>query len=155
MSKNQAIRILIGAVVGTVIGLLITASAQQPVTVANTAVDPCADPAKVITVGVFTGSAMQRDELVAVDGTERIYLCSAWLVGSATGDFSLYFGTGTTCQTGEDLLHKETFTADLLPAEFVSGGISATAARSDTAHAFCMERHSAMTISGHYRYVQE
>jgi len=151
MSKAFAV---LCAVLALGVGTLVV-SAQQEVVATNVAVDPCADPAKVITVGIFTGSAMQRDQLVAIDGVERIWLCGFWVISNATGDLSLYFGTGTTCQTGEDLLDRETFTADLLPAEFVSGGISATAARSETGHAFCIERHATMILTGHYRYVQE
>jgi len=145
---------VICSVLALVVGALVV-SAQQKFEATNVADDPCAYPDRVITTGLFTGSAMQRDQLVAIDGSERIYLCSVWFIGSAVGDVSIYFGTGTTCGTGEDLLSRQTLTADLEPIEFVSGGVSATASRSDTGHAFCIERHAAMILTGHYRYVQE
>lgn len=61
--------------------------------------DPCSDPAR-ITHAAITESTAATNEIVALNGSDLIYVCSYKWVTTAANSLSWTRGTGTDCATG-------------------------------------------------------
>lgn len=113
--------------------------------------DPCADHARITTVALNT-STSGNVEMVAINGSDLIYVCGYSVVAGAATGVQLIYGTGTACATGEtDLTGVWSFAAN--------GGI--TQANSGVpqfvvpaGNAFCIENSGANSIQGHFTYVR-
>lgn len=114
--------------------------------------DPCADHARV-SVAVIDTSTSGNVEVVALNGSDLIYVCGYSVVVGATGtSVQFVYGTGTACATGEtNLTGAWPFAAN--------GGITQANAGVPqfvvpAGNALCVELSAANPIAGHVTYVR-
>ncbi|MEQ1730599.1 MAG: hypothetical protein ABL982_19700, partial [Vicinamibacterales bacterium] len=114
--------------------------------------DPCADYARVQSVVIDT-AASGNVELVALNGSDLIYVCGYSVVAGAATGVQFIYGTGTACATGEtDVTGVWSLAAN--------GGITQANAGAPqflpipAGNAFCVENSGANSIQGHVTYVR-
>ena len=80
------------------------ASDQSAVSVSQSAgPNPCQNPAATLTSVFGSTSGTTAVQIVALSGTTKVYICSLTVVGvsGTTPTFSLVYGTGVNCGTGQ------------------------------------------------------
>lgn len=113
--------------------------------------NPCMDHARITTVAINTASS-GNVELVALNGSDLIYVCGYSVVAGAATGVQFIYGTGTACATGEtDLTGVWSFAAN--------GGITQANGGAPqfvvpAGNAFCVENSGANSIQGHVTYVR-
>jgi hypothetical protein len=65
--------------------------------------NPCQNPNATIQAVSVATSGTTAVQVIAASGTTRVYLCSMYVVGvsGTSPTFSLVYGTGTNCGTGQ------------------------------------------------------
>lgn len=68
--------------------------------------NPCFSPGATLSSVTGTTSGTTAVQIIALSGTTSIYICSLTVVGvsGTTPTFSLVYGTGTNCATGQTVL---------------------------------------------------
>jgi hypothetical protein len=68
--------------------------------------NPCQNPAATLVGANLSTSGTSAVQIVALSGTTKIHICSLSVVGvsGTTPTFSLVYGTGTNCATGQAVL---------------------------------------------------
>jgi len=81
----------------------INTSAPLGVTVSLTGGNPCENPNATLLAVLISTAGTAATQIIAASGSTKIYVCSLNVVGvSGTGPtFSLVYGTGTNCATGQ------------------------------------------------------
>lgn len=150
-------RILLAVVVFAIIAATV-AWAQQPVNVlqVNSATPPmsiCENGAQVSSFNINLSAGTGNTEIVALSGSNVIYVCGfALIVGGADGT-QWITGTGTACATGET--DKATFNfAAAGDGIALSGGNNGQMFATAAGGALCLERTNSVTVSGIVWYVQ-
>lgn len=101
-----------GLLWGTVILLMMIAapadpqtnwSSPAPVTITIVGANPCENPNATLQAVLISTSGTAATQIIAASGSTKIYPCSLNVVGvSGTGPtFSLVYGTGVNCATGQ------------------------------------------------------
>ena len=113
---------------------------------------PCADWSRVTTAAIST-STSGNVEVVALNGSDLIYVCGYSLVAGAATAVQFIYGTGTACATGEtDITGAWSFAAN--------GGIqqpntgAPQFAAVPAGNALCIENSGANAVQGHVSYVR-
>lgn len=113
--------------------------------------NPCEDHARIQTAAI-SNSTSGNVEVVALNGSDLIYVCGYSLIAGAATGVRFVYGTGTACATGETgLTGAWAFAAN--------GGIQQTNAGAPqfvvpAGNAFCTENTGANAIAGHVTYVR-
>jgi hypothetical protein len=113
--------------------------------------NPCQDHAR-LSNAVISSSASGNVEIVALNGSDLIYVCSVSVVAGAATGVQLIYGTGTACATGEtDMTGVWSFAAN--------GGIALPNSGAPqfvvpAGNAFCFENSGANAVAGHVAYVR-
>lgn len=78
-------------------------SAPAPVTITIVGGNPCENPNATLQAVLISTAGTAATQIIAISGSTKIYVCSLNVVGvSGTGPtFSLVYGTGTNCATGQ------------------------------------------------------
>ena len=78
-----------------------SAPAQVQITTAGG--NPCLNPASILNAVLISTSGTSSVQMVALSGTTKIYPCSLNVVGvsGTSPTFSIVYGTGTACATGQ------------------------------------------------------
>jgi hypothetical protein len=113
----------------------------------------CDDPAKVTHVNVNLSAGTGNTELVALDGSDLIYVCSYVLIAGGADDTQIIRGTGAACATGETDIQTFDFTADGDGA--VENGGGSTIFTVPAGNALCVERTNSVSLKGRVSYVQQ
>lgn len=113
--------------------------------------DPCSNHARIQNVKIDTATS-GNVQLVALSGSDVIYVCGYHIIAASAQSVQLIHGTGSACATGE------TDAEGPLPLA-ANGGIAIPvtgSAQFKTAagEALCIELSAATQISGAVRYVQ-
>jgi hypothetical protein len=113
--------------------------------------NPCADHARISSVAIDT-AASGNVELVALSGSDLIYVCGYSVVAGAATGVQLIYGTGTACATGEtNLTGVWSFAANGGITQ-ANGGVPQFVV--PAGNAFCVENSGANSIQGHVTYVR-
>jgi hypothetical protein len=81
----------------------------------------CHDPNAVLQSVALNASTTSAVQLIALSGTTKIYVCSITVIGGGTSPtFSLVYGTGTNCGTGQTVLVQAVPLSTTTPFNFVS-----------------------------------
>jgi hypothetical protein len=105
-----------------------------------------------VTTAAISTSSSGNVEIVALNGSDLIYVCGYSVVAGAATGVQLIYGTGTACATGEtDMTGVWSFAANSgitqsnagVPQFVVPAG-----------NAFCVENSGANAIAGHVTYVR-
>lgn len=113
--------------------------------------NPCDDHARVQTAAI-SNSTSGNVEVVALNGSDLIYVCGYSLMAGAATGVRFVYGTGTACATGETgLTGAWPFAAN--------GGIQQPNTGAPqfvvpAGNAFCTENTGANAIAGHVTYVR-
>lgn len=113
--------------------------------------NPCNDHARIQTAAI-SNSTSGNVEVVALNGSDLIYVCGYSLMAGATTGVRFVYGTGTACATGETgLTGAWPFAAN--------GGIQQPNTGAPqfvvpAGNAFCTENTGANAIAGHVTYVR-
>jgi len=78
-------------------------SQPLPVQLSTVGLNPCANPSATLSGVIVSTSGTAAVQLVALVSGQKIYPCALNVVGvsGTTPTFSLVFGTGTACATGQ------------------------------------------------------
>lgn len=117
----------------------------------SVAYNPCADPSKLTWLNLNATAASGSTEHVAVNGSDRIYLCGYSLHLGGAGEVTIQFGSGSTCGSNTSNIRT-------IPAGAAADGEALdllTPARSDTGRALCTNRSASTTLEGGFFYVRE
>jgi hypothetical protein len=78
-------------------------SQPAPVTISTAGANPCHNPASVLNAVLASTSGTSATQIIALSGSTKIFPCSLNVVGvsGTTPTFSLVYGTGTNCATGQ------------------------------------------------------
>lgn len=91
-------------------------------------------------------------EIVALNGSDLIYVCGYSVVATAATAVQFIYGTGTACATGEtDLTGAWSFAANGGITQ-ANGGVPQFVV--PAGNAFCVENSGANAIEGHVTYVR-
>jgi hypothetical protein len=113
--------------------------------------NPCADHARISTAAISTSSS-GNVEIVALNGSDLIYVCGYSVVAGAATGVQLIYGTGTACATGEtDLTGVWSFAAN---GGITQGNAGVPQFVVPAGNAFCVENSGANAIAGHVTYVR-
>lgn len=113
--------------------------------------NPCADHARITTAAISTSSS-GNVQIVALNGSDLIYVCGYSVVAGAATGVQLIYGTGTACATGEtDLTGVWSFAANGGITQS-NGGVPQFVV--PAGNAFCVENSGANAIAGHVTYVR-
>ena len=113
--------------------------------------NPCADHARISSVAINT-STSGNVELVALNGSDLIYVCGYSVVAGAATGVQFIYGTGTACATGEtDITGVWSFAANGGITQ-ANGGVPQFIA--PAGNALCVENSGANSIQGHVTYVR-
>lgn len=113
--------------------------------------NPCADHARITTAAISTSSS-GNVEIVALNGSDLIYVCGYSVVAGAATGVQLIYGTGTACATGEtDMTGVWSFAANGGITQS-NGGVPQFVV--PAGNAFCVENSGANAIAGHVTYVR-
>lgn len=113
--------------------------------------NPCADHARISSVAINTSSS-GNVELVALNGSDLIYVCGYSVVAGAATGVQFIYGTGTACATGEtDITGVWSFAANGGITQ-ANGGVPQFVV--PAGNAFCVENSGANSIQGHVTYVR-
>lgn len=112
---------------------------------------PCADHARITTAAINTASS-GNVEVVALNGSDLIYVCGIDVIADGALDVQLIYGTGTACATGEtDMTGPWGFAAN-------GGLVKANAGHPQwivpAGNALCVELGGAVQLSGSVTYVR-
>jgi hypothetical protein len=113
--------------------------------------DPCADHARLQSVAIDT-AASGNVELVALNGSDIVYVCGYDLVADAAVAVQFIYGTGSACGTGEtDLSGPMSFAAN--------GGMSvpntgSAQFKNIAGNALCIENSTTGGVRGMLKYVR-
>jgi hypothetical protein len=131
---------------------LIAVSAQQPVTISNSVIAVCDDPASVTSANISLSAGTGNTELVSISGSDVIYVCGFELIAGGSGDVAFIVGTGTACATSPTTKQTLGFTTDILAVNTPNHG--AVQFKSSTGQALCVSRASSVTLKGIVIYVR-
>jgi len=113
--------------------------------------NPCGDHARISSAAISTSSS-GNVEIVALNGSDLIYICGISISAGAATGVQLIYGTGTACATGEtDLTGVYPFAANG-GLVMVNGGRPQFVV--PAGNAFCVENSGANAIAGHVTYVR-
>lgn len=78
----------------------------QVVTSSPNGGNPCSNPGATLTSVFGSTSGTTAVEIVALSGTTKVFICSLTVTGvsGTTPTFSLVYGTGTNCGTGQAVM---------------------------------------------------
>jgi hypothetical protein len=78
-------------------------SQPAPVTISTAGANPCHNPASTLNAVLTSTSGTSATQIIAISGSTKIFPCSLNVVGvsGTTPTFSLVYGTGTACATGQ------------------------------------------------------
>lgn len=81
----------------------VNTSSPLGVTVAVTGGNPCENPNATLQPVLTSTTGTTATQIIAASGSTKIYVCSLNIVGvsGTTPTFSLVYGTGTNCATGQ------------------------------------------------------
>jgi len=113
--------------------------------------NPCEDHARIQTAAI-SNSTSGNVEVVALNGSDLIYVCGYSLIAGAATGVRFVYGTGTACATGETGLTGAWALA-------ANGGITQANGGAPqfvvpAGNAFCTENTGANAIAGHVTYVR-
>jgi hypothetical protein len=113
----------------------------------------CDDPSKVTTFNINLGAGTGNTELVALNGSDLIYVCSFVYTTGGADTPQLIYGTGTACATGE----TDLMTLNLAAAGdgIVENGGGAVITKAPAGNALCLERTNSVTAMGRLGYVRQ
>jgi hypothetical protein len=113
----------------------------------------CDDPSKVTTFNINLGAGTGNTELVALNGSDLIYVCSFVYTTGGADTPQLIYGTGTACATGE----TDLMTLNLAAAGdgLVENGGGAVITKAPAGNALCLERTNSVTAMGRLGYVRQ
>ncbi len=112
---------------------------------------PCEDHARISSAAIDS-AASGNVEIVALNGSDLIYICGYSVVAGAATGLQLIYGTGTACATGEtDMTGVWSLAAN--------GGITQANGGAPqfvvpAGNAFCIENSGANSVQGHVTYVR-
>ena len=137
-----------------------TMSASSPVALASnqSVADPCTFQAK--TTYALSSNATTLTQLIAANGSQKIYICSISVISAAAQVFNLNTGTGSNCGTNTAAVIGSTTAANGLSFA-ANGGLTlgsgeATVAEANLAGAeLCILQSNAVYSSGSISYVQQ
>lgn len=136
-----------------------TAANSSPVVlpVAQVTVDPCSLSAKT-TLPIST-NATALTQIIAVSGSNKIYICSIALVAPGATAFNLIRGTGTNCATGSPTAIFGSTTAANGMSFAANGGFalgngSGTVGVTNASDELCTLQSNAVQVAGNLTYVQ-
>lgn len=137
-----------------------TMSASSPVALASnqSVADPCTFQAK--TTYALSSNATTLTQLIAANGSTKIYICSISVISAAAQVFNLNTGTGSNCGTNTAAVIGSTTAANGLSFA-ANGGLTlgsgeATVAEANLAGAeLCILQSNAVYSSGSISYVQQ
>lgn len=111
----------------------------------------CADHARLSTAAINTSSS-GNVELVALNGSDLIYVCGYSVVAGAATGVQFIYGTGTACATGEtDLTGVWSFAAN---GGITNGNAGVPQFVVPAGNAFCLKNSGANSVQGHIVYVR-
>jgi len=89
--------------VGALIAAQTQTSAPPAVTISTAGANPCHNPASVLNAVLTSTSGTSAVQIIALSGSTKIFPCSLNVVGvsGTSPTFSLVYGTGTNCATGQ------------------------------------------------------
>jgi hypothetical protein len=113
----------------------------------------CEDQTKVASANINTSSS-GNTQLVALNGSEVVYVCGYTLM--AAGDVVVQFirGTGTACATGETDLETLTFD-DVAGHAITNANGGAAQFKGNAGDALCVELSGAVGVTGRVTYVRQ
>jgi hypothetical protein len=78
-------------------------SAPAATALATTGANPCHNPFSTLQAVLVSTSGISATQIIAISGSTKIYPCSLNVVGvsGTSPTFSLVYGTGTNCATGQ------------------------------------------------------
>lgn len=133
-----------------------TSANSSPVVLATDSVDVCFRNAKTNLPISFQTTALTQQ--IAASGSNKIYICSAFLVASAATVFSVTGGTGTNCGTGTAAIigatsatHGVSLAAN---GGFTLGNGTGTVAVTAASSELCLVQSGAGDLVGNLTYVQ-
>lgn len=112
---------------------------------------PCQDHARLTTVAIGN-STSGNVEVVALNGSDLIYVCGYSLMAGAATGVRFVYGTGTACATGETGLTGVWPFAANGGITQANGGVPQFVV--PAGNAFCTENSGANAIAGHVTYVR-
>jgi hypothetical protein len=112
---------------------------------------PCDDEARIQNVAIDT-AASGNVELVALNGSDVIYVCGYDIVADAAVAMQFIYGTGAACGTGEtDLSGPMSLAANGGISRMVTG---ATQFKAPAGNALCIENSTTGGVRGSLQYVR-
>lgn len=113
---------------------------------------PCGDWSRLTSAAINTAAA-GNVEVVALNGSDLIYVCGYSIVVDAAVDVQFIYGTGTACATGEtDITGIWGLAANGGITQANGGAIQFGAV--PAGNALCIENSAAVQVSGHVAYVR-
>lgn len=113
--------------------------------------DPCSDHTRISSAAIDT-STSGNVEIVALNGSDLIYVCGYSVVAGAATSVQFIRGTGTACATGEtDLTGPWSFAANGGITQANTGVPQFVVA---AGNALCIENSGANAVQGHVTYVR-
>jgi hypothetical protein len=78
-------------------------SQPAPVTISTVGGNPCLNPASTLNAVLISTAGTSAVQMIALSGSTKIYPCSLNVVGvsGTTPTFSIVYGTGAACVTGQ------------------------------------------------------
>lgn len=115
--------------------------------------NPCADPLATLQSVALNASTTSAVQLIALSGTTKIYVCGITVLGGGTTPtFSLVYGTGTNCATGQAAVITAIAIPTAAPAQVFHSPVGVTPA----AQALCtLLAGTSPTAKGVLSYVQQ
>lgn len=113
---------------------------------------PCADHARIQSAAISTSSS-GNVEVVALNGSDLIYVCGYSLIAGAATAVQFIYGTGTACATGETDITGAWSLAANGGITQANAGVPQFAAI-PAGNALCIENSGANAVQGHVTYVR-
>jgi hypothetical protein len=115
--------------------------------------NPCVDSRATIQSIALNASTTSAVQIIALSGTTKIYPCSITVLGGGTTPtFSLVYGTGTNCATGQTVLITAIAIPTAAPAQTFPSPVGSTPA----GQAVCtLLTGTSPTAKGVLSYVQQ
>jgi hypothetical protein len=133
--------------------LIVCGCAAAEVNSSGVSGNPCVDPRATIQSIALNASTTSAVQIIALSGTTKIYPCSITVLGGGTTPtFSLVYGTGTNCATGQTTLTTAIAIPTAAPAQTFPSPVGATPA----GQAVCtLLTGTSPTAKGVLSYVQQ
>lgn len=113
--------------------------------------NPCQDFSRITNVAIDTASS-GNVELVALNGSDLVYVCGYDIVADAAVAVQFIYGTGTACATGEtDLSGPMSFAANGGTSRGVTGAVQF---KNVAGNALCIENSTTGGVRGSLQYVR-